>query len=150
MGTPGRVAGRRCLLHGTFPATAEFVNCPVCSNTTDYIVNADPDENWEANAARMREWLDAGAEPVPDIPILKDGKHIRVRFDGDQYWLHSWDVVRGGLGHRLTETDLVQVGKQTFEVLAYVDDQREYLVRPFSLTLPDDLFPVLGPVDRVE
>jgi hypothetical protein len=135
--TSGRVAGRRCLLHGTFPSATEFGVCPVCGNGTDYIANIDPDENWESNAARMREWLDAGAEPVPDIPILKDGKHIRVRFDG-QYWLHSWDVVRGGLGHRLTETDLVQVGKQTFEVLAYVDERREYLVRPFSLELTDE------------
>ena len=137
------MAARRCLLHGSFPDQFRFWKCPVCSETTDYISNDEPDEFWEQNIARYLEHLEQADTPAPDIPVLDGAK---VVMEGEQYFISTWDVVTGGARHRLRFEDLVQVGKQVFEILEYRYEERRYLVQPFSVTLSDeDLSNLAGP-----
>lgn len=137
------MAARRCLLHGSFPAQYEFTECPVCGQRTDYISNDTPDEHWESNVVRQQEWLAKAVADPPEIPTLEDAKVI---FDGEHYYISTHDVIRGGINHVLRDTDLVQVGKQVFEILHHHDEQRRYLVRPFSTNLSDaQLAELAGP-----
>lgn len=137
------MAARRCVLHGSFPTSMEYMNCPVCGEHTDYITNDEPDEHWESNIARQQEHLIRAGADIPEIPTLEGAKvHL---LDG-QYFISTWDVVDGGVRHQLRDTDLVRVGKQVFEVLAYSYDERRYWVTPFSLELSDeDLCRLAGP-----
>lgn len=129
------MAARRCVLHGSYPPDFAFHNCPVCGDKTDYIENAEPDENWKGNVLRMREHLEQAVAPTPDIPVLEGA---RVKLINGEYFLSTWDVVNGGIRHRLRDTDLVQVGKQVFEILHYSYECRRYLVQPFATELDDD------------
>lgn len=135
------MASRRCVLHGSFPDQFRFNKCPVCSETTDYVSNDEPDEFWEQNVARYLERAEQGETPRLDIPILEDA---RVTLDGDEYFISTWDVVNGSIRHRLRLSDLVQVGKQVFEILEYRYAERRYLVQPFSTSLSDDDLRALG------
>lgn len=129
------MAARRCVLHGSFPTLYEFFMCPVCGQPTDYLSNDEPDENWERNVIRHQENAETDAAPVEEIPTLEGA---RVFLDNDQYFISTWDVVGGGVNRQLRETDLVHVGKQTFEILSYSYEDRRYLVQPFSTTLSDE------------
>jgi hypothetical protein len=131
----------RCSLHGSFPASWAYSDCPVCGEKCARFNNTDFDEDLDDLGQRIaflrEQWRKADADdaPIEDIPVLSD---VRVRFDTetDQYWLHAWDMYPA-VKHRLRDTDLVQIGKQVFEILGYVDDKREYYARPFSMTLSD-------------
>jgi hypothetical protein len=128
------MATRRCSLDGiNYPMTYQFTKCLVCGEDTLFLSNDEEDEDWKERAARALEHIKNGTTPMPDIKVI-DGK---VRFDGEQYWIHGWDIFPH-FQSRLKETDLIQIGLQVFEILAYVHNQREYLVRPFSMTLSDD------------
>jgi hypothetical protein len=117
--------------------------CPVCNTQTAYISDDEPDENWAANILRFKENQETDSSPVEEIPTLDGAK---VTLDHDQYFIHTWDVVAGGIGHRLQDTDLVRVGKQVFEILSYSYEDRRYLVQPFSTELTEeDLSKLAGP-----
>lgn len=137
------MAARRCVLHGSFPDQHRFYRCPVCSELTDYVSNDEPDDYWEQNIARHLERAEQGETLPPDVPVLEDAK---VALEGEQYFISTWDVVNGGIRHRLRLTELVQVGKQVFEILEYRYTERRYLVQPFSTSLSDDqLAELAGP-----
>jgi len=128
-------SSRRCSLDGiSYPDEWRYNKCLVCGDDTDRIGDSKPDEDWADKVAALKEHLESG-EPLakPIIPIIE----TKVRFDGGHYWVSSWDVF-AKLYERLAPTDLIQVGQQTFEILAYVHENREYTVRPFSLTLSDE------------
>lgn len=129
------MAARRCVLHGSYPNQMRFYKCPVCSQETDYVSNDEPDEYWEQNIARHLERAEQGETPRPDIPLLEDA---HVALEGEQYFISTWDVVNGGVRHRLRFTDLVQVGKQVFEILEYRYEERRYLVKPFNTSFDCD------------
>jgi hypothetical protein len=129
------VAARRCVLHGSYPDQFRFHRCPVCSEPTYYASNDEPDEYWEQNIARHLERAVQGETVPPDVPVLEGAK---VTLEDKQYFISTWDVVNGGIRHRLSLTDLVQVGKQVFEILEYRYSERRYLVQPFSTSLTDE------------
>jgi hypothetical protein len=125
---------RRCSIDGiNFPSDYRLAKCPVCGEDTTFYTNLEPDEDWADKVARLRERLETAAAGPPDIPCVETAVLLRA----GQLWLNAWDVY-AALRRRLKESDHIQVGKQTFEVLAYVHDTREYLVRSFSLTLSED------------
>ena len=126
---------RRCSTCGiNYPVDYRFQQCPIHKEGTDFFQGLEVDEDWEQRALRLREHLALQALDAELIPVVETTVRLR---DGN-YWIHAWDVIDSGVRHRLNEGELIQVGKQTFEVLAYVEAQREYLVEPFSLELSDE------------
>ena len=85
---------------------------------------------------RLKDELAEAEALKEDIPRFGSDKVGVTRRNG-QYWIHSWDLINAGLHHRLGPNDLITVGKQTFEVCAYVDAKRSYRVRPFSFELSE-------------
>jgi hypothetical protein len=133
------------VLHGNFPTQYEYTRCPVCREPTDLIHNAEVDENDEELDRRIlwqrEQWAKAdGPDEVYDGVTQLDSDVVPVRYDAetDGLWLHAWDMYVGGVWHKLRDGDLVQIGKQVFEILGYVDDQREYYVRSFAMELSDE------------
>lgn len=115
--------------------------CPVCGERTDYVMNGDPDEHWETNVARLQERLIKAESTVSEIPLLEG---VKVVIENDHYYLSSHEIIRSGLQHRLQYGELVQVGKQTFEVQTYSYEKRRYRVCPFSTELTDEELAVLA------
>jgi len=129
------MSARRCSTDGiNFPTDYEFNKCPVCGEDTDWVGNADPDEDHAEKVESLLRHLELSGLGMDDV--LK--ADVPVKSEGDSLWLHSWDLINAGIWHRLQPDDLVQVGKQTFEVICYVDERREYCVRAFSMTLSDE------------
>ena len=140
------MAGRRCVLHGTFPAEYRFSDCPVCGERTSYADNIEPDENWAENIERHRKRIAEAEEEVELIPTLEN---VKVMVEAGQFYIDSRDAIRAGFQDRLRPSELVRIGKQVFEVLHYSYEKRRYLVQVFSLTLTDEQLADLAtpPVD---
>lgn len=123
---------RRCAINSiNFPTDYRFNVCPVCGESTEYIVSRDADEDWATQVAWAQEQT-ASEHAEDEIPSV----NARVVVRGDNYFIHAWDIYHAGLRHTLKEGTLLRVGQQVFEVTGRVD--REYLVRPFSMTLSDE------------
>jgi hypothetical protein len=131
------VAAQRCSIDGiNFPAENQYVICPVCGEKTSYFYDQEPDEDYQWKATLLLEQHeDAEVEPL-EIPTVS--ADVRVKLESGALWIHAWDLYHAGQRDKLAQDDLIQVGKQTFEILEYVEPRREYLVRPFSLTLSDE------------
>jgi hypothetical protein len=110
-----------------------FEKCPVHGDKTDYFSNEEPDENWAEASKRLNDWLTRVEQDGTDIPQVE----TKVVFRDDQYYVHAWDVWPVAR-RRLNDSDLLRVGQQVFEVLGYVERDRQYLVRPFSMELSDE------------
>lgn len=93
-----------------------------------------PDANWAARAAYLVRNAELDAEVAEIIPTID----ARIVSQAGQLWIHSWDVNRSGIRHRLRDTDLVRVGKQVFEILGYVEATRLYFVRAFEMGVTDE------------
>ena len=131
------------MLHGSFPIDFQFQECPVCGERTNYFTNDEPDEDWENKLARQLERFVRSDTEIPEIPVLEG---VKVIIEDDHYYISSHEIINAGVQGRLRPSDLVQVGKQTFEILHYSYKNRRYLVRPFSTTLSaDDLARLAGP-----
>jgi hypothetical protein len=133
------------VLHGNFPTQYEYTRCPVCHEPTDLIHNAEVYENDEELVRRIsfqrEQWAKAdGPDEVYDGVTQLDSDAVPVRYDAktDMFLLHAWDMYVSGVRHRLRDSDLVQVGKQVFEILGYHDDTREYYARSFAMELSDE------------
>jgi hypothetical protein len=67
---------------------------------------------------------------------------------GGAYFVSSWDVHRALRKYTPLDFDsgqLFRVGKQTFEILQYMEDARQYWVRPFATDLSEeDIARLLG------
>lgn len=112
---------------------SKFGTCPIHGTKNNWFGHTEPDEDWAEQLAVMHEHL-AEPETLDDIIPLVDTK-VHVRNGG--YFVLSWDVydvVRA----RLQPGMLIRVGKQAFEVLEYLEDSREYWLRPFSTTLSEE------------
>lgn len=130
------MAALRCSLCGIgYPAQAyKFAKCPVHGEPTWRDNSSEPDENWAARAEYLIQSHELENQVKEIIPTIETKVVLR---DG-LYFIDSRDVVRAGIGHRLTDTDLIQVGAQVFEIRGYIYAERAYLVRPFSMELNDE------------
>jgi hypothetical protein len=129
---------RRCSVDGiSYPNEFKFQTCPVCGEATSFVSNDTPDEDWQWKATLLLEQQEQAATPAPEIPTV-DAAQVPVKFDSGAYWIHYWDLYWAGLRVKLQPLDLVRVGEQVFEVLEYVESLRQFLVRPFSLTLSQE------------
>ncbi len=128
------MAARRCTLCGiSYPDEYKFYKCPFHAETTAFINNDGPDEDWDVRLnflVRQRERDERDSELIPEI----DGP---VELYAGQLWIHSWDVIDSGIRYRLKDGDLVKVGR-VFEVIGYVDARRSYIVRAFDTEVMDE------------
>lgn len=118
-----------------FPSRPSFNKCPIHDEPTTWH-HESPDEDWEIQLAILKEQLEPAApESLDDLIPLVDTKVI-IR-PGGAYFVHAWDVY-ASVQRRLKPMELFRVGKQTFEVLEYMEEPREYWVRPFSTMLSEE------------
>lgn len=141
------MSAKRCSLHGiNYPTDYTFNVCPICKEPTSYISNAEPQEDWADRVAAEQEREVVEAAEPPGVPQVEN---VRVRLRGGQYFVHYWDLYAAGLRDKLRPTDLIQVGAQTFEILEWIHEFREFMVRPFSTTLTEeDLMRLVHGLDR--
>lgn len=119
-----------------YPAGYDYNKCPVHGTPTQWF-GSDPTEDWQDAMAALQEQLEpAKAESLEDLIPLVENAKVRV-VPGGAYFVHAWDVY-ASLKRRLESTELFRVGKQTFEVLEYLEESREYWVRPFATEVTDD------------
>lgn len=129
------MAARRCSIDGVnYPTNGEFYTCPICGEKTDFVSNAEPDEDYPLKVAWAQERAEQATLEPPLIPTTSEPIPVKPA-GGDFYWLHRWDLWHAGVRDRLHHQDLIQVGKRAFEVVTYVHDRRSYLTRPFALEL---------------
>lgn len=131
-------AARRCSTCGiNYPAIYGFERCPVHGSLT-ILLNSDKievDDDWEQRAAILKgeqpeDPADETFGPLVDATVdCRDG----------QLFVHMWDV-QTSARRRLEPHDLFRIGKQTFEVLEYIEDAREYWVRSFETTVTEETF----------
>jgi len=135
------VAARRCSIHGIDYPFHQF-HCPVCraaglEDSTQYFSDVEPHDDWKEQCRRLvnsiEEEKEREAESARLIPVVTAQVHVR---DG-QMWVSAWDVFPI-TQKQLNDGDLFRVGQQVFEVLSYIHRRREYLVRPFSMTLSEE------------
>ena len=128
------MGARRCTLCGiSYPDEYKFNKCPVHGDPTQFI-QADVDEDWEARLGflvRQRELDEIDSELIPII-------EAQVKHKDGLLWVSSHDVIRSGIRYRLPADALIRIGQQVFEIQAYSDSRRAYLVEAFSMTLTDE------------
>lgn len=132
------MAAKRCSTCAiNYPSTSYHdIKCVVCGEWAEEINNVEPDDDWKDKVAALKEHhAEAEAEPL-DIP--KVDARVLTRADG--LFVSAWDVFHGGLKKiPLKPHTLIQIGKQTFEIVEFLrEPNREYLVRAFSTTLSDE------------
>lgn len=126
----------RCTACGiNYPNQWSFRQCPIHGTDTFFNPKEDQDEDWDVQLARLKERTDPKPDSLDDVIPLVTAE-VSVTPEG-KYFVSSWDVF-AAVKRRLEPTDLIQVGKQTFEVLRYIDPTRQYWVRPISITLTDE------------
>lgn len=115
--------------------------CIVCGEPTSRFAYEPFDPDWDQKVKSLLEDRKDAERTAELIPVVK----ANVRVENGQLWVLSWDVFKV-VRRRLCEGDLFRIGQQTFEVVGYVDERREYVVRPFSMTLSEeDLSRLAGP-----
>jgi hypothetical protein len=140
------VAGRRCAQCDiVFPATTMMTGvCPVHKTPLTYGAVFQPDVDWqdklrEVEAEMAREAVLATEEGELDALILTVDAKVRLAAGTHRhhYRILAWDVFPVAQ-RRMEATELLRIGAQVFEILGYVHQTREYIIRPFSTKLTED------------
>ena len=117
-----------------YPSGQGFYQCPVHGSDTQYD-QEPPSEDWETTLALLLEHTIRASDTDDDDPIPLVEADVVLR--DNQYFVHAWDVF-DAVRTRLRPGDLFRVGHQTFEVLEFIEEPREYWVRPFETTVTDE------------
>ena len=135
------MSARRCSTCGiNYPASGQQLAyalsqvCPLHKTPLDLISDEEPDEDWKAKLERLKLQIDTAGESAPLIPMAEAAVLLR---DG-QLWVSSHDLIRSGLWDSIGTFQLIQIGKQIFEIQAYYERTRDYWVRSFSMELSDE------------
>jgi hypothetical protein len=120
----------------------KFQKCPVCGEATTWFATVDYAEDWNEMAVQKKRDLEAAAKDLDLIPLIDGPVSVRK----DELFISSWDVIESGIWHRLKPTDLIRIANQVFEIQGYVNEDRAYWVRAFSMELGnEDLAKLVGP-----
>lgn len=103
---------------------------------TQHHYHEEPSKDWQDVLANLLEHQAAAESEALDDLIPAVEARVRVA-PGGAYFVHAWDVY-DAVRRRLKSGDLFRVGKQTFEVLEYMEEEREYWVRPFETEVTDE------------
>lgn len=119
-----------------------FSKCPIHDEPTWLDSKSEPDEAWLERSARIQRHMELDAQVAEAIPVIE----AKVVHADGQLWVSSHDVIRSGIRFQLQPDDLIRIGQQHFEIQAYSDSLRAYLVEAFSMELSDeDLGRLAGP-----
>src|ERR1035437_4658383 len=110
---------RRCSLCGinypTMTATGSvLLQCPVHNEPTTLLLDDQPDDDWAQQAARLV--ADMASELAAGV-VIPDLDDETLYIEDGRAFVHSWDLVERGFGHRLPDGTLLRIAKTTYEVL---------------------------------
>lgn len=133
---------RRCSLCGiNYPTGQSFAQCPIHKDErTAWFQNAEPDEDWEKLVAIATEHLQPAEDDSLDELIPAVNTRVVTRPDGS-FVVSSWDVhasLRRYKPIAYDEGQLIRVGKQTFEIVQYLEEERQYVVNSFATELSEE------------
>jgi hypothetical protein len=140
------VATRRCSLCGiNYPIVVSIdplaALCPLHEEPMEYRPDQDPDDDWHEKSQEIAKRITQELEDGASIPDLDSGALFT---DNGRQFIYSWDVVKRGIGHRLSDGTLLRVHTTVYEVLGYVDALRAYWVIEFPMHLSDEALAALA------